>query len=202
MERFLDFNVYSLPAVLLLGCTALILLVSPDWRVIIGALGFMYVGVFILVLYSWPPEMAVVKLVAGWISASVLGISMVSISRSHQPQIRYVPSEIIFRISAAGLIGLVTISLTPAVQAWSVNFSNDQVLGGLILLGMGILHLGFTSQPLHTIVGLLTFFAGFEILYAAVDSTVLVSGFLAVINMSVALVGAYLLLIPTMESEE
>ena len=198
----MNFDAYVLPAVLLLSFTALTLLISHDWRVLVSALGLMYVGVFILVLSSWSLEMTVVKLAAGWISASVLGISMVSISPRQHLQIRYFPSEIIFRISASGLVGLVTISLALGIQAWFPGLSYEQAIGGLILLGMSLLHMGFTSQPLHTIVALLTFFAGFEILYAAIESSVLVAGFLAVINMGVALVGAYLLLVPTMESDE
>lgn len=202
MEKDLDFDAFSLPAVLLLSLPALTLLISHDWRVLVSALGLMYVGVFFLVLFSWSIEMAVVKLVAGWISASVLGISMVNIRHRQLRKTRYLPSEIIFRISAAGLVGLATISLTHGLRAWFPGLSYEQAIGGLILLGMSLLHLGFTSQPLHIIVGLLTFFAGFEILYAAVESSVLVAGFLAVINMGVALVGAYLLLVPTMESDE
>jgi hypothetical protein len=162
----------------------------------------MYVGVFILVVLSWPLEMAVVKLVAGWISASVLGIGLVNLDVNLHQSSRYSPSEIVFRISAAGLVGLAAFSLTPSVQKWLPEISSPQTLGGLILIGMGVLHLGFTLQPLRTIVGLLTLFAGFEILYATIESSVLVAGFLAVINMGLALVGAYLLLAPKLEVEE
>jgi hypothetical protein len=67
---------------------------------------------------------------------------------------------------------------------------------------MGVLHLGFTTQPLQTIFGLLTFLAGFETLYATIESSVLVAGFLAVINLGISLVGAYLILAPTLEANE
>ena len=150
----------SLPAVLLLSFTALTLLISHDWRVLVSALGLMYVGVFILVLSSWSLEMAVVKLVAGWISASVLGISMVSLSPRQHLQIRYFPSEIIFRISASGLVGLVTISLAPGIQEWFQRISYEQAIGGLILIGMSLLHLGFTRQPLRTSCWFTYFFCG------------------------------------------
>jgi hypothetical protein len=189
-------------AVLLLSLTALILLISHDWRLSVSSLGVLYLGVFTLVLISWPMEMAVVKLVAGWISASVLGIGLVNLgNRQYRPN-RYLPSEIIFRFSAAGLVSLVAISLTPSLLELLPGASDEQTLGGLILIGMGLLILGFTQRPLQTALGLLTFFAGFEILYVTIESSVLVAGFLALINMGVALVFAYLLLAPTLEVEE
>ena len=46
---------------------------------------------------------------------------------------------------------------------------------------------------------LLTALAGFEIIYAAIETSVLVTGLLAGINLGLALVGAYLIISPTME---
>ena len=43
------------------------------------------------------------------------------------------------------------------------------------------------------IYALLTILAGFEILYAAVEGSILVAALLAVINLGLGLVGAYLL---------
>ncbi len=189
-------------AVLLLSVTALILLISHDWRLSVSSLGVMYLGVFSLVLISWTMEMAVVKLVTGWISASVLGIGLMNSGNKNYRPSRYLPSEIIFRFSAVGLVSLVAISLTPSLLEWLPNASYEQALGGIILVGMGLLILGFTQRPFRIALGLLTFFAGFEILYVTIESSVLVAGFLALINMGVALVIAYLLLAPTLEVEE
>jgi hypothetical protein len=201
MEILLNFDLYSLQAIILLGFSALILLISYDWRLIISALGLMYAGIFILVSVSWTLEMAVIKIIAGWISASVLGISIFNENIRNHNQIRYSYSEIIFRISAAGLVGLVAISISPGVLELIREASNEQVVGGVILIGMGLLHLGLSNQPLNTIIGLLIFFGGFEILYSTIDSSILMNGFIAIINLSLALVGAYLLLSPTMESD-
>ncbi len=196
------FEPFALPAVIFVGLAALILIVSHDWRLSISALGVMYVGVFVLVAFSWPLEMAVVKLVAGWISASVLGLGLVSLPNAASYSARYLVSEILFRLSVAGLVVLVAISLTPSVLNWLSDSVYEQVLGGLILLGLGVLILGFTVQPLQTIFGLFVVFAGFEILYTSIETSILVAGFLAVINMGIALIGAYLLVAPMMEVEE
>jgi hypothetical protein len=47
---------------------------------------------------------------------------------------------------------------------------------------------------------LLTAFSGFEIIYAVIETSLLVTGLLAVVNLGLALVGAYLLIAPTMEA--
>ena len=202
MEKFLLFEMFSLQALLLLSLSALILLISYEWRLTISALGLMYVGIFVLVLESWTLEMAVVKLIAVWISASVLGISIFSENVRNRFTIQSSFSEIVFRLSAAGLVGLVAISISTRVLELITEATPEQVLGGVILIGMGLLHLGFSNQPLNTIVGLLMFFGGFEIFYSTIESSILVNGILAIINLSIALVGAYLLLSPTLESVE
>ena len=197
----MSFDAFLLPAVVLLSLVTLILLISHDWRLSISALGLMYLGVFVRLLSSWRLDMAVVKSVAGSISASVLRMGMVNLDPDTSQKVRYWPSEILFRISAAGLVGLVTFTVAPSLRTWLPGISFGHAFGGLIVMGMGLLHLGFTLQPLRTVIGLLTFFAGFEILYATIEASVLVAGFLAVINLSVALIGAYLLVAPTMEAE-
>jgi len=67
---------------------------------------------------------------------------------------------------------------------------------------MGLLQLGLTALPLRITIGLLTVLSGFEILYAVVETSTLVSGLLAGVSLGLALVGAYLLTIPTMEEIE
>jgi hypothetical protein len=58
---------------------------------------------------------------------------------------------------------------------------------------MGLIHLGMTSQHSRVIVALLTILAGFELLYAAVEGSILVAAMLATVDIGLALVGAYML---------
>lgn len=64
--------------------------------------------------------------------------------------------------------------------------------GGMILIGVGILQIGVANHNLRVIFGLVTVISGFEIIYAAVENSVLVTGLLAITNLGLALVGAYL----------
>jgi hypothetical protein len=67
---------------------------------------------------------------------------------------------------------------------------------------MGFLHLGLTNRPLRVILGLMTVLAGFEVLYAALERASLVSGLLAAVNLSLAMVGAYLISAPLPGEDE
>jgi len=62
------------------------------------------------------------------------------------------------------------------------------------LISLGLLHLGLTTDVLRVILALLTVLSGFEILYAAVEGSILVAGLLSIVNLGLGLVGAYLLL--------
>jgi hypothetical protein len=59
---------------------------------------------------------------------------------------------------------------------------------------MGLIHLGITSRVFRVVLGLLTALCGFEIIYAAVESSILVAGLLAITNLGLGLTGSYLLL--------
>jgi hypothetical protein len=197
-----NFNQLAYPAVILVALTGLILLANRDWRLGVTSLGVQYVGVFVLVAISWSLEMAAVKLIAGWMSAAVLGMALVGGSASWREEEVYWPMGFLFRILASGLVGLAVLSFHPSVRGWLPQIQPQQSLGGLILIGMGLLQLGLTSRPLGMISGLLTAISGFEILYAVVENSVLVAGLLAVINLGLALMGAYLLVAPAIKVDD
>jgi hypothetical protein len=183
------------PVVLIAVCSA-VLLVSRNWRYSILALAIQYVGVFWLVGTLWPFGLAAVKLVAGWMAGAVLSASQPDEGLREGEERGY--SEAVFRILAAGLVIALVVSVAPAVQA---RFPADlfALEGGLVLIGVGLLHMGMTVRPMRVILGLLTALSGFEILYAAVETSVLIAGLQAIITLGLALVGAYLLASPGME---
>ncbi|MFZ6026073.1 MAG: hypothetical protein ACOYYS_00040 [Chloroflexota bacterium] len=183
----------ELPAALLVAAMSLWLLVSHRWRTSLVALAFLYLGVFILVANRWPLAMSAVKLVAGWMALAILGAGIAGAPLSWQSEERFWPSGRFFRFLLAILMGLAIWSVTPRLENWLPAVDSIHVWGGAVLIGMGLLHLALTAQPLRATLALLTILAGFEVLYAALESSVLVAALLATINLGVALVGAYLL---------
>ena len=188
-------------AVGLFTVTTILLLIGREWRLLLGALAIQYVGVFFMVAAYWPISMAVIKVVVGWMTAVALGISQAG-STSSLEQETSLPTGRIFRLLAASLIFLVVFSLSSPVLSWFPGIQSPEVVGSLMLVGMGLLQLGMTVKPYRVILGLLTVLAGFEILYAAVEASVLVAGLLAVINLGLALMGAYLISVEQREDQD
>jgi uncharacterized membrane protein len=191
----------ALPAAISVSLTGFLLLVVRDRRMSILILALQYVGVCVLVALSWTVEMAVVKLVTGWMAGAVLGMAIVSLPDGSQELQQIDVTGVLFRLLLAVLVVLVMASLAPELALWVPGILPVQAYGGAILIGMGLVHLSLTVRPLRVVLGLLTVLSGFEILYAVVETSTLVSGLLAGITLGLALVGAYLLIAPTLEVE-
>jgi hypothetical protein len=91
------------------------------------------------------------------------------------------------------LICISVYTLVPTAQRWFLGASFQQILAGLVLLGLGFLQLGLSREKLRIIIGLLTILSGFEILYATLEASVLMTGLLAILNIGLAFLGAYLM---------
>lgn len=184
------FERLSLVALVVLVITTLLLLLSQNWRWSIIALAVQYLAVFALVASVWPLGLAAVKLVAGWMAGAVLGYA--------QPDPELVDdagsggSAFVFRLLVAVLVWVLVFTLSPAFVAL-VPLPSSLVMAAILLIGMGLVHLGVTTRPLRVLIGLLTVLSGFELLYAAVENSVMVAGLLAMVTLGLALVGAYLL---------
>ena len=192
-------EILSFPVVILVFLTSTILLISWDWRVSLFSLAVQYLGVFILVSISWPVETAAVKLVAGIMSSAVLGLALYNLPKEMTQQNRLVASEFIFRVIAAILAGMFAITSGSKLVEWFGEISIEQAYGALILITLGLIQLGFTTRPLTVVIGLMTLLSGFGILHAAVESSILITGLLAVITLGLSIVGAYMLTAPTLE---
>ena len=198
----MSIDILLYPAVLIVAITSAVLLTTRNWVWTIVALALQYIGVFLLASASWPISMSTAKLVAGWMAAAVLGMVMVATPEAIRQEEPHWPSGRFFRLFTSGLIYLGAVSIAPQASDFIPGIELVTTIGGLVLIGMGLLHLGLTSQPLRAAIGILTFLSGFEVLYAAVERAVLIAGLLAFVNMGIALVGAYLLASPTLEAPE
>lgn len=189
----------SLLVLLLFICGAGILVV-PSRRLMTGLLALQYIGVFLLVSVSWPLEIAVVKLVAGWMASAVLFLTYQNmIGPIIEGRMNATLQGTFFRGFAALLIGISVYSLVPTALRWFLGATPQQVLGGLWLLGLGLLQLLLSRGSLRIIIGLLTVISGFEILYATLEASVLMTGLLAILNIGFAFLGSYLLMASNLE---
>ena len=202
-------QILSILAFVLIVITAMSILVFRDWRIVSGALILQYLGAFALVTQSWPVGMAVVKLIVGWMATAA--ISLTYYRRENTSLFAETPSSFIFR----GLIGLLVILTVfiaaPSLQAAMFPALDLLVLqGGLLLIGLSLMQLGTTQDPFLTIVGLLSLLSGFEVIYAGLELSTLLTGLLAIVNLGLSLVGVYFIvkvneeaaIIPSEEDEQ
>ena len=127
-------------------------------------------------------------------SAAILGMTRSGLLSQDPDEETIWPRGRLFRLFAAGMVWMIVAAITPGVDTVMADAGFAVTTGSLLLIGMGLLHLSLTSHVLRVILGLMTILSGFEILYSAVEGSVLVAGLLAVINLGLALVGAYLLI--------
>lgn len=181
-------------ALVMILVTSVGLLLVRDWRLSIIFLAVQYLGMFILILQYWPLGMASVKVVAGWMAAAILGMTRSGLSTQGFDEESIWPRGRLFRLFAAGIVGLIVSAITPSVSTIMADAGFAVTGGSLLLIGMGLLHLGITVSLLRVTVGLMTVLSGFEIIYSAVEGSVLVAALLAIINLGLALAGSYLLI--------
>jgi hypothetical protein len=192
-------SILNWSAFLMALVTSVILLLHRNWRWGIGLLALQYLAVFMLIQTHLPISMSTAKLVSGWMACVVLGIAQLT-TISKEDMVDSWPQGWIFRIFTAGIIIAATFALALRTSTW-LGISLSTSWGSLLLIGMGLLHLGISSQPFRVILGLLTILAGFEILYAAVESSTLVAALLSAVNLGLALTGAYFVVLPREERQ-
>jgi len=181
-------------SVIIIAITSVGLLIARDWRTSIILLAIQYLAMFLLTLVHWPLGLASVKVVSGWMSSAILGMTRSGLPNDDSDMESIWPRGRLFRLFAAAIVGMLVAGATPGVDSIMADAGYAVTGGSLLLIGMGLLHLGITSRILNVTIGLMTTLAGFEILYSAVEGSVLVAALLAVINLGLALVGSYLLI--------
>jgi hypothetical protein len=166
-------------------------ILSRGWRLSLGFLAAQYLSVFWFVQTIWPLSLAIIKLITGLFVCLILATAKESYASFINPESSW-PQGRIFRSLAAGLVILTTLALSSQAPAWLGVNNSIGIWASLLLMGLGVLQLGITTQPMRVIIALLTFLSGFEIIYAFVETSALVAAMLVLINLGFSLVGIYL----------
>ncbi len=180
---------YAIFAVILAGISSLLTLVLRNWRRSVLAFAFQYLSVFWLCHLTLSTSMAGIKLLTGLVASITL--ASVPVKEDVKPATINEPGWI-FRLIAGLLIWVVVVSLESNF-AYILPGNAAMRLGGLLLVVMGLFELGITRDLGKVMLGVLTTLAGFEILYAMLETSTLVTGLLALMNLGLAFTGAFLL---------
>lgn len=178
----------SLIAVLTLIVTTTILFVLNQWRWLSIAWVIQVFCVFWLTSLSWTYVESTVKLIGGWIAIAIVSSTHPDLILEKDTQ--DVTSGFGFRFLSCAMIWLVAFSITPVIQ----NFFPARVeivWGGVLLFCSGLWQVGLSKNFNRTIIGLITFISGFEVLYASVESSVLVSGILTFLTIGLSWLVVY-----------
>ncbi len=170
------------------------LLLDRDWRLSLGALTIQYLAAFWLVTRHQPFVMGSVKLIVGWMVVAALGMTRLGLAADEdKDETSLLTHGQWFRLALMLVVAVVTAGATPRVEAVIPGLGLPVIAGGLLLIGAGVIHLGLTSDAFNSILGLLTMLTGFEVLYAAIENSILLAGLLAVTNLGLGIAGSYLL---------
>lgn len=181
---------FSTLAFVMIVITAMAILIFKDWRVNAAALAVQYLAGFVLVSLSWPPGLAVVKLITGWMATATIAITCMRIKNTTSSSESN--ASLLFRGLAGMLIVMLIFILGPIVQASIFPRVELMVIqGGLMFMGMALMQLGTNAEPYLIVISLLSFMLGFEIIHAALEISTLLTGLLVVVNLGLALVGVY-----------
>ena len=196
----MSIDIVSWITVGLILATSTTILINRDWRVSLGALAVQYLAAFWLVTRHLPFVMGSAKLITGWMVVAVIGMTRLSLSTAENEE-TFWPRGQWFRIILMCIVALVAAGSTPRIETVIPGIGLQVIAGSLLLIGAGVVHLGVTSDLLRVVLGLLTLLTGFEILYAAVESSILVAGLLAITNLGLGIVGSYLLIAGSSSTE-
>ncbi|MCJ7706139.1 MAG: hypothetical protein MUO38_00840 [Anaerolineales bacterium] len=184
-----------LPA-LLAGVTGTLLVVLDDRRAVLGILAGQYLCAAWLVGLALPLSIAAAKLVAGLMACGALALSVAALRwRSPEVQAGALPSGHAFRLVAAGMVATVAVGLGLGNWMSLPGITAPGILGSTLLMGLGLLQIGITEEPLRVGAGLLTLLSGFEIAYSSIEPSLAVVALLAAVHLGIALVVSYLLLV-------
>jgi hypothetical protein len=175
--------------ILLILAALLAMLVFDEWRRNIIALAALYLGIFILLVQVFPLTLSAVKLITGWMSALLLMLTL-----PKENDINVAPgllSNRLFKAFSLFLIWVIAFLLARTISD-SFQIMLEITFAAMAIFTGGLLQLGMKKHPLSIILGILTLLAGFELLYASVETSVLINGLLAAINLLIALVGSML----------
>jgi hypothetical protein len=187
----------SVIAVLILVITTTVLLVLNQWRWMSIAWAFQVFSVFWLTTQSWSIAESIVKLIGGWIIIAI--VSSTHPDSMLENERNSFSTSFGFRFLISGMVWLFSFSIAPNIQSFTQT-GIEVIWGGMLLFISGLLQIGLSKNYVRTIIGLITFISGFEVMYASIESSVLVSGLLVFITVGLSWLIIYFNTLPV-ESE-
>lgn len=192
LDRFSDF--VSLPAAWGIFVAGAVIYLISEWRIRFLALlvQYLFVGVLFARIFDTRPEMALMKIVVGWLISGALLLSAQIRWHTVREPGRLVswatnfPFRVLILLTATAIGWL-------ASQRFSLPYVSAELgLACLLLVVLAVLFFGTEEEdPTIIGVGVLNLLSALEIFYTAQDPGLLVSGLLVVVSLLVGLATSY-----------
>ena len=187
-----------------------LLVVLTNWRLLIFALGAQYILIGLMLTRVVPIELAAVKALVGVMICPVLYITARRMHWGQAEAERDTEEEVIrpkrrwWWIMGAGLpvrVIVTALALAMSISLASRNplpitadqtLSRDLTIGAFSVMLLGLINEALAENPLKVGLGLLSFLAGFELFFTAVEPTLTIVGLLGLTNLILALAISYL----------
>ena len=191
----------TLPALVALCIALALLLIAQRWQIHALAMGIMYFFVALLHTRVIRPEVALVKLLIGWMIALTLymtGRHLSELQRGEQEESKKTDGMPALAIMAdTPLRALILVIILVVAQSGASRFPLPQipsdvgfacymlVIGGLFLMGL-------SEDPFRAGLGLLTFLSGFDLFFGALEPSLVVAGLIGAGSFLIALAVTFL----------
>jgi len=208
--EFFDF-LRGYPAAYLVMLTATMILILRDWRWSILFLALQYLLAGFLFVDVLLPHLAFMKVLVGIFICLILYVTARQVRWGELPedvtqeeavQMRkertvrlgplVLPTGTPFRIFLALMVCLAVWAMAQRTGFLLPAAPGHLQLAIFALVGLGLVSLSITGEPLMAGLGLLTFMTGAELFYSALEQSAAMLGLLGVANLMIALVIAYL----------
>lgn len=188
-------NQYAVAASWGMALTGGLLILWNERRLMIVTLALQYFLSAWLIHLHLPIQIAAAKFVTGLLACTILSISLSNTGwRSQNGIPRAIPFNRQFRLIAVLLVFVTAAAIGQRNWMTLPGLAPEAVLGSTMLMGLGLLHLGISEEPIRVGIGILTLLAGFEISYSAIEPSLAVIALLALVHMGLSLVIGYLLI--------
>lgn len=169
-------------------------------RQVVLALLFQFAATAFL-LSPIPVALAVAYAAVGGCVVAILAVTPEPGSATAPSAPGAVPSGLAFRLVSVLLVGLAAGALGMEVLGEVEALGPGQALGAGLLVGLGLLHVGLSEEPVRVGAGLMAMLGGFQAGYAGVEPSVALHALLVGMPLLIALVVAYLSLLPSESAE-
>jgi hypothetical protein len=207
----------GMPAIIGLILAAAIIFLTSDWRLSLTALLVQYVLVGLTLTRFVKAEVAIVKILVGVLAVSILYLSARRIQDSREsPEdtsdgLQFLGIQLGWRTGPLGLplriltlimVALAAIhffddyrSLLPILDSDNPMVSPDIAFVSMWLAAMGLIGLVLSAEPLRVAPAVLTILTAFDLVYAGLEPSLAIVGFVAALTLMAALAFAYLVTI-------